>query len=149
MQGAALMRNVDEGRGDAGAIEVRFRLAQILVGEHPKADALALRLAGRSLEREAVVTALLDPAQPDRVGILVAHDQAHHLDVEVAAGGEVARREHEMAGARDVERRIEIGLRNGHCGFLFGDMFDQAFTRTPVSCTTSPHNLSSRSIMAP
>ena len=130
MQGAALMRNVDEGRGDAGAIEVRFRLAQILVGEHPKATR-SHGLAGRSLEREAVVTALLDPAQPDRVGILVAHDQAHHLDVEVAAGGEVARREHEMAGARDVERRIEIGLRNGHCGFLFGDMFDQAFTRTP------------------
>ena len=77
--------------GDAGAIEVRFGLVEVLVGEHPHADALALRLAAGALEREAVVAALLHAAQPDRVGGLVAHDQAHHLDIEVAAGGEVAR----------------------------------------------------------
>ena len=130
-------------------VEMRLRLVEVLVGEHAKADALALRLAGRALQREAVVAALLDAAQPDRVGVLVAHDQPHHLDVEVAAGGEVARREHEMAGARDVERRIEVGLRKGHCSILFDGLLDQAFTRTPVSCTTSPHSLSSRSIIAP
>ena len=141
------MGHLDEGRGDADASEVRFRLVEVFVGEHPKADALALRLAGRALEREAVVTAFLHSAQPDRVGVLVAHDQPQHLDIEVAAGGQVARREREMTGARDVERRIEIGLRKGHCSILFDGLLDQAFTRTPVSCTTSPHSLSSRSIM--
>src|SRR5262245_41787385 len=97
---------------------MRLRALEVVLGEHAEADALALRLAQGALEREAVVAALLHPAQPDRVGILVAHDQAQHLDVEIAAGGEVARREHEMAGAGDVERRIEVGLRNGHCGTL-------------------------------
>jgi hypothetical protein len=115
MQGAALMGHLDESGGNARAIEMRLRALKVVLGEHAKADALALRLSQRALEREAVVAALLHPAQPDRVGILVAHDQTQHLDVEIAAGGEVARREHEMAGAGDVEGRIEVGLRNGHC----------------------------------
>ena len=80
------------------------------------ADALALRLAAGALEREAVVAALSPRSQ--RVGGLVAHDQAQDLDIEVAAGGEIVRGEDEMAGARDVKRRIEIGLRNGHGGIL-------------------------------
>ena len=122
MQRTALVGNLDESRRNADAREVRFRLVEVFVGEHPKADAFALRLAGRPLEREAVVTMLLHSAQPDRVRILVAHDQAQHLGIEVAAGGEIARREHEMAGARDVEGRVEIGFRNGHCGILFRDM---------------------------
>ena len=89
MQRAALVQHLDERRGDAGAIEMRFGLVEVLVGEHPHADALALRLAAGALEREAVVAALLYAAQPDRVGGLVAHDQAQDLDIEVAAGGEI------------------------------------------------------------
>ena len=60
--------------------------------------------------------ALLDAAQPERVGVLVADDQAHHLGVEIAARGEIARGEHEVARAGDVERRIEIGFWNVQLG---------------------------------
>ena len=109
------MMHLNESGGNASAIEMRLRALEVVLGEHAEADALALRLAQGALEREAVVAALLHPAQPDRVGVLVAHDQTQHLGVEIAAGGEVARREHEMAGAGDVEGRIEVGLRNGHC----------------------------------
>ena len=108
-------------------------------------------------------------AQPDRVGGLVAHDQAQDLDIEVAAGGEIVRGEDEMAGARDVNGGLKLVcgmvtaasfswransnwltrfLRRTGSHFA-GKRYGYAFTRTPVSCTTSPQSLSSRSIMAP
>ncbi len=48
MQGAALVRHVDERRLDADPVEVRLGLVQVFVHEHTKADALALA-AGRSV----------------------------------------------------------------------------------------------------
>jgi hypothetical protein len=93
------------------ALSMRFGLLQVLLHEDAEADALAHRLAVGALEREAVMTALLDTAQPERVDGLVGDDQADHLGVEVAACGKIARCKDEMAGARDVERRIEVGVR--------------------------------------
>jgi len=123
------------------AIEVRLRFLEIRVGKHPEADTLALRLAGGALEGETVVAALLHAAQPDRVGGLVAHDQAHHLDVEIAAGREIACREHQVAGARDVERRIEVGLRDGHRGLLVGLNDCQSFGVRPSYSISLPTGL--------
>ena len=65
------------------------------------------------------MAALLDAMQPDRVVALVADDETDHLGIERAAGLEVARGEHQMAGAGDVERRIVIGLRMRHRHLLF------------------------------
>src|SRR5690348_7472001 len=84
VQRAALERHVDELGGPAEAIEMRFRLFEVLLLEHPKPDALAGRLILGALEREAVVSALLNPAQVDGGGGLVAHLQADHFGVEIA-----------------------------------------------------------------
>jgi hypothetical protein len=113
-QGAALKGRLDELRRNAGAVEMRLRLVQVLLVEHVHADALAARLAVRLLQGEAMVSALLDAVQVDRIGILVADDQAHHFGVERAARGQVLRGQHEMARPRDVERRIKIGRRDRH-----------------------------------
>ena len=118
VQRAVLVRRLDERGLDAGLVEMRLGLVEVFVHEHAEADALALRLAGGLLQRERMMRALLDAAQPERVGVLVADDQAHHLGVEVAALREIARREHEMARARDVERRIEVGFRNRHVALV-------------------------------
>jgi hypothetical protein len=134
VQGTTLKRHLDEARRHADAVEMRLGAIEVLIGEDAKADPLAQRLAGGPLEREAVVAALLHAAQPDRVGVLVAHDQAHDLDVEVAARGEVARREHEVARARDVERRIEIGLRDRHLPF---SCVDKRYVRAHSACVDS------------
>src|SRR4029079_15038966 len=80
-------------------------------------------------------------AQPEHMGILVADDQPHHLGVEITAPRQIAHREHKMAGARDVERRIEVGVRDRRVGHVL--------ICTPLSLTIAPHCLSSRSIISP
>jgi len=113
-QRAALERHVDQLRRNAGLVEMRFRLVEILLVEDVHADRLAARLARGLLQREAVVLALLDAAQPERIRVLVADEQSDHLGVEGLAGREILRGQHEMAGARDVERRLEVGLWDRH-----------------------------------
>jgi hypothetical protein len=119
-QRAALVRHLDEPRRDAGAVEVRLRLVEILLVEHVHADAFAARHVGGPLQREAVMAAFLDAAQPQRIGILVADDQTDHLGIERLAGREILCGEHEVARARDVERRVIVGLRKGHRTILAG-----------------------------
>ena len=106
MQGAALERHVDKARFDAGAVEMRLGLDEIVVGEDAKADPLAHRLALGLLQRQAVMAAFLDAVQPHRVVGLVADDEAEDFGVEVLARREIARGEYEVAGARDVEGRM-------------------------------------------
>ena len=97
-------------------------------------------------KREAVMAALLDAAQPQRIGRLVGDDQPDHLGVEIAACGEIARGEDEMARPRDVERREEVGFRQfPH----LGRRASQLLICTPVSRTILPHCASSRSIISP
>ena len=120
VQRATLMRHLDERRSDADRVEIRLRLVEVFVHEHAEADALAHRLPVGALQRETVMAPLLDAAQPQRVRRLVGDDQPDHLGVEVAARGEVARGEREMARPRDVERREEVGLRQFHVRTLVG-----------------------------
>src|SRR5215813_13588426 len=61
---------------------------------------------------------LLAAAQVDRVAVAILDMQADGGLVELAAGVEVGDVEHGMAGADDVERRIEDMFRNGHGRFL-------------------------------
>ena len=113
VQGAALEWHLDEARRDARAFKMGSGLLKVDVVEDPKPYPLASRLATGLLQGEAVMTAFLDAVQPKRRGVLGADFQTDHLGVERLAGGQIAHREHEMARAGDVERRIEIGLRVG------------------------------------
>src|SRR4029453_8562440 len=63
MQGAALVRDLDPWRRQAGFVEKRLGLLQILFAEDAHADALGLRLATRAIENEAVMTRLGDAAK--------------------------------------------------------------------------------------
>ena len=114
VQRAALERHIDEPRRTPARSKCAFALSRSLSVEDPKPDALANRLAPGLLQGEAVMTALLDAVQPDRLVVLVADIETDHLGVERPARGEIARREHEMARAGDVERRLEVGLRQAH-----------------------------------
>ena len=78
VQGAALVRHLDPFRRQA-LFEMRLRLLQVLLGEHPHADPLGLRLG--ALEHQAVTTGLGDATQVDGVVALVADDEADQVDV--------------------------------------------------------------------
>src|SRR5262245_46878443 len=67
MQRLALERQVDKARFDALGVEMCLGLNEVAVSEHAEADTLANRLARRLFQREAVMTALLDAVQPNRV----------------------------------------------------------------------------------
>ena len=124
MQGAALVRNLDPCRRQAGFVEKRLGLLQILVAEDAHADALGLRLAARALENEAVMTRLGDAAKIERIAVFIADNEAEEVHVEVSAHRQILHGEHRMARARDVEGRIVDGLRNAH-GALQSRMFNR------------------------
>ena len=124
MQGAALVRNLDPCRRQAGFVEKRLGLLQILVAEDAHADALGLRLAAPALENEAVMTRLGDAAKIECIAVFIADDEAEEVYVEVSAHRQVLHGEHRMARARDVEGRIVDGLRNAH-GALQSRMFNR------------------------
>src|SRR5258708_28320724 len=85
MQGAALVRNLDPFRRQAGSVEKRLGLLQILVAEDAHADALGLRLAARALENEAVMTRLGDAAKIERIAVFIADDEAEEVPLKVSA----------------------------------------------------------------
>src|SRR3954462_9819953 len=60
------------------------------------------------------MVALLDGAQIKRVLVCVGHDIAKAIDIERARPIEVRHAEFDMAGAHDVERRIEDRIAEGH-----------------------------------
>ena len=62
----------------------------------------------------AVMAALFHGAQVDGLLVLIRDLQAKDVDIEFARGGKVLDPEHDVAEAHDVERRVEIGGRNGH-----------------------------------
>ena len=93
---------------------MRFRLFEVSLFEHSEAHPFAAGLILSALERQAVMRTFLNAAQVDRSSGLVTHLQADHFGVEIAAFREVARGQHQMARARDIERRFEIGLRQAH-----------------------------------
>jgi hypothetical protein len=113
VQGAALERHFDKSCRNARAFKMRSRLLNVDAVEDPKPYALAAGLATGRLQGKAVMASLLDAVQAKRRVVLRADFESDHLGVERLAGGKIANCEHEMARTRDVERRIEIGLRVG------------------------------------
>src|SRR5580698_5729218 len=67
------------------------------------------------------MTCLGNAAQIDCVFILVADNKPDQIDIKSAAFGEVLDVQHGMAGARNIERRIVIRLRQRH-GILRGEL---------------------------
>ena len=74
------MHTVDQGGGKARTGEVGLRQLEIFFGQHAEANPLAERVA--SLQDQAMMAALLQPAQPDRAVLLVADDEAEQIDIE-------------------------------------------------------------------
>src|SRR6516164_9946232 len=120
MQGAPLVRDLDPCRRQAGFVEKRLGLLQILVAEDAHADALGLRLAARAFENEAVMTRLGDAAKIEGIPVFVADDEAEEIHVEVSAHRQILHGEHRVARARDVEGRIVDGLWNAHGALQLG-----------------------------
>jgi hypothetical protein len=109
----ALVRPVDPLRRKVRFFEIPLRLFQILLGKTAHADPLGLRRAC-ALEHQRVMTDFGNTAQIDRILVLVADDQADQIDIEDAALGQIFHVQHRMAGARDVEGRVVVWLRDGH-----------------------------------
>src|SRR3954452_2922815 len=63
MQRAALKRHINELCRNAAAVEMRLGLFEVFLLESPEADALTGRLVLCLLQGEAVMGALLDPAE--------------------------------------------------------------------------------------
>ena len=84
---------------------------------------------------------LLGAAQIYRLVVAVLDMEADGVFVEFAAGVQIRHVEHGVAGADDVERRIEDVLRNGHVVSLVGFVipgWSEAQTRnlsTPIVIT--------------
>jgi hypothetical protein len=114
MQRAALVRNLDPFGRHAGGSEEPLCLFQIFLGEDAHADALGFRLAARAFEHETVVTCLGHAAQKERVGILVADNEAEEVDIKPPACRKVLHAEHAVTRARDIERWIVDGRRDAH-----------------------------------
>src|SRR6202040_1845279 len=94
MQSAALVEDLGPCRRQAGFVEKRLGLLQILVAEDAHADALGLRLAARALENEAVMTRLGDAAQIEGIAVFFAYDEAEELQVKVSTHRQVLHGEH-------------------------------------------------------
>src|SRR5262245_42455466 len=78
----------------AGFVEKRLGLLQILFAEDTHAHALGLRLAARALENEAVMTRLGDAAKIEGIPVFVADDEAEEIHVEVSAHRQILHGEH-------------------------------------------------------
>ena len=113
VQRAALERHLDELRGQLALLEEGMRAVEVLLAADLEAEPLGHGLA-RPLQDEGVVVALLHAAQIERVLARLLHVQADDALVEGAARLQIARGQHRVAAAHDVERRIEDVLRHGH-----------------------------------
>ena len=67
-----------------------------------------------------MMIALLDRAKVKHAARFGADQIAEAIHIKAAGPGEVADREFHMAGAYDIERRIELRLADRHRGFYGG-----------------------------
>src|SRR5262245_22871561 len=114
------MRHVGPTGRTAAATEVLLRALEVVLAEHAQADAGAHRRPGVTANRDAVVSALLKPAQVEHAIRRFSRHEAEHVAIEGAARREITRGEHDMARARDVEWRLVVGGRQRHAVILLG-----------------------------
>ena len=116
LQCAALEGLVDEGVGQAVLGEKGGCLVEILVVADLEAQPRAGRRC-RLAQDERVMLVLLGRAQVNDIVVGILDMQTDHGLVELAAQLQVGDVEHDVAGADDVERRLEDVLRYGHWRF--------------------------------
>jgi len=68
----------------------------------------------RAFEDNAVLARLGNAAEINGVAILIAHNEAEQIDIEVAADQEIPHGEDVVACAGDIERRIVDRLGDAH-----------------------------------
>ncbi len=112
-QRAALVRQLRERDREILAAEPECGAVEVLLARHLESEGVHGGLA-RPVQDDRVMIALLDRPQIDGVLGLVRHQQPEAVDVEGARTGEVAHAELDVAGAHDVEGRIENGLADRH-----------------------------------
>ena len=101
---AVLMLDLDPRGRKAADGEMRLEEIEVFLRSDPEAETLHRRLA--PFQHEAMMAGLLHSPQPQRLAVLVAHDQAQRVAIKRAARGEVADARHQMARPGDVERRL-------------------------------------------
>src|SRR5580658_3557958 len=112
-QGTALVRNLREGGRQVAAAEPECGAIEILFACNPKTERADLSFAG-SAQHDRMVAPLLDAAEIEGVLAFVADQKPQAIDIEGAGAAEIADAELDMAGAYDVERRIEDRVAEGH-----------------------------------
>ncbi len=120
VQRAALERHLDELGGQLPLLEERVGAVEVLLAADLEAQPLRDGL-GPALQHERVVIALLHAAEIDRVLAGILDLQADSALVEGAAGLEIARGQHRVAAAHDVERRVEDVCRQRAWLFPLGE----------------------------
>ena len=113
MQRAALMRHLDIGGRQSGALEIALGGVEIVLGVDAQARCARRSAPTRLLEDEAVMAGLLDAAQIERAAVLVADRKAERIAIEGAAAAQVLDGQDDMARPRGVERRRICGTGNG------------------------------------
>ena len=111
---APLMRHVDIGGRQLGALEILLGGREVILGIDAQADALADGRRRGLLEDEAVMASFLDAAQIERPAILAADRKAERVTIKGAAQAQILDGQDDMACPRDVERRRICGSGNGH-----------------------------------
>src|SRR5699024_867932 len=89
-------------------------------------------------QHDGMVVALLDCPQIKRAGLLGTDQIAQAIDIKRPRPGEVAHGQFHVARTHHVERRVENGAADGHCGLLW---------RFAAACCTTgapPHRYSPR-----
>jgi len=85
----ALVRHLTHWHGSCCCSNACLAPLQLLVVEHAETDALASRFVLGQLDGEAMMAALLDPAQIKRVAVLVADHEPEHFGIKLPALGQV------------------------------------------------------------
>ena len=112
-QRAALVRQVGKRGRQVAAAEPGGGTVDILLARKLEPERAHVGLA-RTPQDEGVVVALLDAAQVERILGFVAHQKAKAIDIEGARARKIAHAKLNVAGAHDVERRIEDRVADRH-----------------------------------
>jgi hypothetical protein len=114
LQRAALERLIGEGVAKAVLGQKLGGLVEVTVIADLEAESRAGR-HGCLAQHQRVMLMLLGGAQINEFVVGILDMQADNGLVEFAAQFQIGHVEHDMAGADDVERRLENVLRYGHC----------------------------------
>jgi hypothetical protein len=107
VQGLALESDVHPLYRAGALFEELIRLNEVRVGKNAQADSQAMRRGSALAKHQRVVTGFLDAAEIQRIVRRQRQDEADDFLIKDAAGFQIFDRQRDMAGAPNVERRIQ------------------------------------------